>query len=192
VIRFEPRGCGRSCWDGQYDLSTTVDDIEFIRVEYGFDKVLLLGHSWGPDLGLAYIMRYPQSVLGLVGLAGGRIVDDRQWHKTYHDNRTRFPERLDQAFNSDPRVNAIGNDTYKEFIRRPSLLREVGSIDCPVTYINAANDIRPNWPTRQLAALIPKGQYLEIPGATHYIWLTHPAELRRVLRSTIEGMVNID
>lgn len=192
VVRFEPRGCGRSSWDRQYDLSTTVDDIEFVRCEYGFGKILLLGHSWGPDLGLAYLLRYPQNVVGLVGLAGGRIVDDRRWHEIYQANRTRIGELSDQEFKADPDVNVVGNATYKKFIRRPSLLHDISRIDCPVTYINAGNDIRPNWPTRQLAALIPKGRYVEIPDATHYIWLTHAAELGQILRSTIGEMVNVD
>ena len=188
VIRFEPRGCGRSSRDGHYDLSTTVEDIEFIRREYGFKKILLLGHSWGPDLGLAYLLQHPQNVLGLIGIAGGRIVDDQDWHKTYHDNKSRVGEISKEEFNADPLVNTMGNATYKEFIMRPSLLADVGSIECPVTYINAEKDIRPNWPTRQLAALIPKGQYLEIPGATHYIWLTHARELAILLRSTVEEL----
>ena len=189
VVRFEPRGCGRSSWDGHYDLSTTVDDIEFIRQEYGFKKILLLGHSWGPDLALAYLLQYPQNVLGIIGIAGGRIVDDRDWHKTYHDNKTSVGEISNEEFNADPQVNIMGNATYKEFIRRPSLLADIGRIECPVTYINAEKDIRPNWPTRQLAAVIPKGRYLEIPGASHYIWLTHARELASLLRSTIEELV---
>ena len=31
VVRFEPRGCGRSDWDKRYELATIIDDVEFVR-----------------------------------------------------------------------------------------------------------------------------------------------------------------
>ena len=31
IIRFEPRGCGRSDWDGNYGVETLVSDAEAIR-----------------------------------------------------------------------------------------------------------------------------------------------------------------
>jgi hypothetical protein len=52
-------------------------------------------------------------------------------------------------------------------------------------FINASDDIRPNWPTQQLAALIPKAKYVEIVGAAHSIWLTHMEELQIELRRAL-------
>ena len=190
VVRFEPRGSGRSIWDRRYDLATSIEDIEFIRKEYGFEKILLVGHSWGPDLGLAYLLKYPDRVLGLIGLAGGRIVNDRDWHAAYRAGRDTEHASNPFEFHSDPEVNLIGNATYKEFIKQPGLLKEISMISCPVTYIGAGSDIRPNWPLRQLAELIKNGHYKEIPKATHYIWLTHPQELAEMLRATIRDLVN--
>ena len=59
-------------------------------------------------------------------------------------------------------------------------------------FINAAEDIRPNWPTQQLAALIPGARYVEIPGAAHSIWRTHPAELQRELRAALTHILQTD
>jgi proline iminopeptidase len=190
VVRFEPRGCGRSIWDGHYDLATNIEDIEFIRKQYGFEQVLLVGHSWGPDLGLAYLLKYPGRVLGLIGLAGGRIVNDRDWHAAYSAGSDAEHASSPFEFHADPEVNVIGNATYKEFIKQPGLLEDISKISCPVTYIGAGNDIRPNWPARQLAALIKNGRYKEIPEASHYIWITHSQELSELLRATIREMVN--
>ena len=190
VVRFEPRGCGRSIWDRHYDLATNIEDIEFIRKQYGFEQVLLVGHSWGPDLGLAYLLKYPGRVLGLIGLAGGRIVNDRDWHAAYHAGRDAEHASSRFEFHADPEVNFIGNATYKEFIKQPSLLKDIVKISCPVTYIGAGNDIRPNWPARQLAALIKNGNYKEIPEASHYIWNTHAQELSEILRATIREIVD--
>ncbi len=52
-------------------------------------------------------------------------------------------------------------------------------------YFNGSEDIRLSWPTRQLAALMPYGRYVEIAGAAHTVWLTHAAELRAALREAI-------
>ena len=47
VIRWEPRGCGRSDYDGRYDLVTTVQDLEIyqtgpINWRKSFCSVILL------------------------------------------------------------------------------------------------------------------------------------------------------
>ena len=56
VIRFEPRGCGRSDWDGNYDVETLVSDAEAIRQDYGAERLIVAGHSAGPDFALAYAL----------------------------------------------------------------------------------------------------------------------------------------
>ncbi len=188
VVRFEPRGCGRSDHDGRYELETTVEDVDFIRQEYGFANMILLGHSAGPDVALAYTLRWPDRVIGIIGIAGGRIVNDRDWHATYHKRRDEIGDQLPKEFAADPEVNRIGNLTWKDYIKRPNLLSDIAAMECRAVFINAEKDIRPNWPTRQLADLIPKGRYHEIEGAQHCPWMTHPEELARLLRDAIESM----
>lgn len=83
VVRFEPRGCGRSTYDGKYTLEQTLADIESIRKAYGFEHIILGGHSAGAGLALAYAIQHPQRVLGIIGIAGGRIVNDRDWSAVY-------------------------------------------------------------------------------------------------------------
>jgi len=186
VVRFEPRGCGRSDYDGQYELKTTIGDIEFLRIQYGFEKVLLIGHSFGPDVALAYSLTYENRTLGIIGISGGRIVNDRQWSDIYHKNLEEVGEANAKEYIADPRVNKSGNISWHRFTKQPELLRRISKIEFPVTYICAGADIRPNWPTQQLANLIPNGEYREIPDAAHSIWLTHADELRQCLRAATE------
>lgn len=190
VVRFEPRGCGRSEYDGRYELETTIEDIDFIRREYGFQQVILLGHSAGPDVALAYTMQWPEYVKGVIGIAGGRIVDDRDWHAKYRENVQTMGDPRPGEFIADPDVNRIGNLTWKEYIKRAGLLSDIAAIECPVTFINAGRDPRPNWPTRQLANLIPKGQYFEIADAQHCPWMTHADALKEYIRDAIVVMAN--
>jgi len=73
VVRFEPRGCGRSDWDKHYDLDTTVSDIDFVRNAYGFNKVIIAGHSAGVGVSLAYTLKYSDAVLGIIGISGTAV-----------------------------------------------------------------------------------------------------------------------
>ena len=136
VIRFEPRGCGRSAWDGNYDLDTLLRDADAVRAAHAAERCIVAGHSFGPNAALAYALRHPSRVL-----------------------------------------------------KRPSLFREIANLQIPATFIYGGEDIRPNWPTRQLAALLPRGEYVEIAGAAHTIWLRHAAELRTELRRAVRRLV---
>lgn len=186
VVRFEPRGCGRSVWDGKYDLDTLLSDAEAIRESYGFDRWIVAGHSAGPNAALAYALRYPSRAVGMIGIAGGKIVDDRHWSETYHARREAFGEDSGgKQFQADPDVNRQGNASWRAYCRRPGLLRDLAALDLPCVFINASEDIRPNWPTKQLAKLIPGARYVEISGAAHYVWLTHAPDLQRELHSAV-------
>lgn len=55
--------------------------------------------------------------------------------------------------------------------------------------ISAENDIRPSWPAQQLANLIPKGEFYQVTGAAHCIWLTHYDELKELLRRSIAKII---
>jgi pimeloyl-ACP methyl ester carboxylesterase len=45
---------------------------------------IVAGHSAGVDMALAYALRYPDKTDGLIGISGGKVVDDREWSATYH------------------------------------------------------------------------------------------------------------
>ena len=190
VIRFEPRGCGRSDWDGNYDVDTLLTDAEAVRREYGAERCIVAGHSFGPNAALAYALRYPSRVIGLIGIAGGNVLNDRTWSESYHKALEEVGEDLGgHEDKADPAVNPGGNRSWREYIKRPTLSREIADLSIPAVFINGGADIRPNWPTEQLASLIPGGRYVEIPDAPHNIWLTHAADLRYELRRAVWQIV---
>ena len=156
VIRFEPRGCGRSDWDGNYDVDMLLADAEAVRHEYGAERSIVAGHSFGPSAALAYTLKYPSRVMGLIGIAGGNVLNDRTWSEVYHKALEEVGEDLGgHQHKADPAVNPDGNRSWREYIKRPSLFREIADLDIPAVFINGGEDIRPNWPTRQLASLMP-------------------------------------
>jgi proline iminopeptidase len=189
VIRFEQRGCGRSEPAPPYDVDTCVTDLENIRRHYGIDRWIIGGHSWGADLALAYALRYPTHVSGLMGVAGGRIVNDREWHAEYSrckpEEEPELPD-YDYPFNSV--VNEQVSRSWKQYIQRPTLLKEIAQLAVPALFVYGDQDIRPRWPTEQLANLMPNACFELIEGATHYIWYTHSDVLRSLLRDFIRGL----
>ncbi len=69
AVLFDQRGAGRSHPYLATHANTTqhlVADIERIRVHFGFEKMLIVGGSWGSTLALAYAETHPERVAGLV------------------------------------------------------------------------------------------------------------------------------
>lgn len=184
VVRWEQRGCGRSTADGAYDLATTLADMEAIRRDYGFERWAVGGHSWGADLALAYAWHHPERVTALLMISGGLLVKDRSWNEAYHAGKEARPElQPDYAYPPNLEVNRVLNGSWREFTHREDVWRRAAALSCPALWIYGERDIRPSWPERQLAQLLPHGEFRLIAGAEHAIWLTHAdalaAELER-------------
>ena len=43
-----------------------MDDIEGIRTSLGFEKIIVLGHSWGGLLAMYYGIRHPENVKAMI------------------------------------------------------------------------------------------------------------------------------
>jgi proline iminopeptidase len=179
VIRFEQRGCGRSEAVGPYDLETCLVDLESIRKYYGIEQWIVGGHSWGAELAIAYAVTYPQRVLGLVGISGGVLHKDRAWREQYHRLKDTVGEDSPEfLYPPNMEVNRDIGLSWSEFVRRPRLLREVADLDVPALFIYGEQDIRPSWPVKQTAHLLPRGRFVSIKDAPHVIWLSDGAALQ--------------
>lgn len=81
--RSEPLKSGQSC-----TLADQIEDLEALRAHLGFDKMDLLGHSWGGYLSMAYAARHPEHISHLL------IVDSAapKWADTLFLFAQVFPE----------------------------------------------------------------------------------------------------
>jgi proline iminopeptidase len=191
VIRFDPRGCGRSEPGGPYDLATSLADLDAIRESFGFERWIVGGHSAGAFLALAYCLEYPGRVSGVLYLSGAGIQNDRQWHTAYREGKEAGRElAIDERFPPNMEVNRIGNESARAYCRDPKLLRRIADIDTPFFAVQGSDDIRPNWPVEQLAHLIPRARIEIIDGAGHNLWLTHAAELREAIRPFVRSLAD--
>ncbi|HKP95421.1 MAG TPA: prolyl aminopeptidase [Fibrobacteria bacterium] len=69
IFLFDQRGAGRSRPHAEILENTTdhlIEDIEKLRRMAGVDKWLVFGGSWGSTLALAYAIRHPDRVSGLI------------------------------------------------------------------------------------------------------------------------------
>jgi proline iminopeptidase len=76
----------------------------------------------------------------------------------------------------DPAVHAALDASFVDWIHEADLFRRLADcpVPVPVPVMTAGCDIRPSWPLRQLAALVPNAAFAEVPGVPHDFWGTHP------------------
>ncbi|HEU4509537.1 MAG TPA: alpha/beta hydrolase [Pyrinomonadaceae bacterium] len=185
VIRFEQRGCGRSDSEPPYDIETCISDLESIRKHYNIDRWIAGGHSWGADLALIYALEHPEKVAGLICISGGRMHNDREWHKEYERRKT--TERLPEFnYPSNLEVNRLLSQSWKQYIQKPDLLRRISELKIPALFVYGNRDIRPSWPVEQVANLMPNARFEMIDGAEHVIWFSHENQLKAILRDFLK------
>ncbi len=120
AVLFDQRGAGRSHPYLATHANTTqhlVADIERIRVHFGFEKMLIVGGSWGSTLAFAYAEEYPERVSGLV-LRAVFLGTDAE---------------VDWAFRQRPAAAAPGS--LREFRRGPArerTRRPAQVLRCPI------------------------------------------------------------
>jgi len=95
IALFDQRGCGRSRPNASLEDNTTwdlVEDIERLRQHLNVEKWTVFGGSWGSTLALAYAIRHPERVSGLI-LRGVFLLTERELRWFYQDGASMlFPD----------------------------------------------------------------------------------------------------
>lgn len=108
VIFYDQRGNGRSLMPEITSENFTVDwlvsDVEELRSAWGFDRINIVGHSWGGLLGMYYTSRHPDRVERLV-LVDAAPINTDLLIQSYRALIDRFAdgewERLEAMYESD-------------------------------------------------------------------------------------------
>lgn len=173
----EPRGVGRS-GGGAHTMERAIDDLEGIRANVGVASWIVVGHSWGCDLGVRYAVEHPEAVSGVVGIAGRGPQRDRAWSEAYEAGKASEPVvDIDWV----PEVHDSLGDSFTDWIHRPGLWRGLADCEVPMQFIAAGDDIRPSWPLAQLASLVRRGTFSTVPGVPHDFWSTHPGVWKKTV-----------
>lgn len=171
VLSPETRGVGGS-GGGPHDVRRALADLEDIRESLHLDSWVVLGHSWGADLGLAYTLTWPTSVEALVYACGTGVQNDRDWSRAYHDRQDDDISPAGDPFPYDysADVHASLLASWRRWIKRPTLWREITCCDVPVDFVLGGADIRPSWPVEQMASAMSNARLTTVDGAHHDLW----------------------
>lgn len=184
VVRIDPRGCGQSDRGESYEVADLIGDLEALRQALGHERWVVVGHSFGADLALAYALEHPQQTDAVVAISGTGLQDDRAWHAAYEAGRAAGRDEAPPTHHPvDDKVHADGLASWRRYIKEQLLLRRVSDLTVPYLAVVGSEDVRPAWPVAQVAALAPHGRFAVIDGAAHIPWLTHAAELRSIMHA---------
>ncbi len=87
-VLFEQRGTGRSRSDkmpaSQMSVQNAVEDLDALRQALKQDRLLILGHSWGGMLAMAYAAAHPDRVDAMILAGPGGM--DLKYQRVFGDN----------------------------------------------------------------------------------------------------------
>jgi proline iminopeptidase len=101
LVFVDHRGSGRSAKGdvATYTMDNNIDDLDALRVHLGFDRIAVLGSSYGGMVAQGYALRYPQHVSNLILVCTApsyRFLEDarRIVHERGTPEQVRVCERL--------------------------------------------------------------------------------------------------
>jgi proline iminopeptidase len=136
VYRFDQRACGRSTGTPPFDLAKALAELEAIRTHFNIESWILLGHSWGATLALAYGLAYRERTRALIYLAGTGLGLD--WKPEYKQNKAArlSPQQQDELARLKemlPKLEgaewASANRAYCELAWSTDFARREGAIE---------------------------------------------------------------
>lgn len=191
VVFYDQRGNGRSSElkDGQpCGLAEQIDDLEALRAHLGFEKIDLLGHSWGGYLVMAYAARHPERIahLMIVDSAAPKIQDTVFLFKNIHPETTAREDALAFAveLGDDKAVAADLREYMSMLFYTPQAREEMMARSSSFVYRQKVNkavwndlqrfDLNPELPKFKFPTLVATGRY-DFNVAPSVAWAIHNA-----------------
>ncbi len=138
VVYYDQRGTGRSSADlleSTINLDSFVQDIEALRVALGYDRVSVLGHSFGTLIAMEYAARFPESTRALILMnpvePGSRFREqtaDRQRARVTLEDSTELADlRATEGFVArDPAtLSQVYRVAYRQLLRDRDLIEQI-------------------------------------------------------------------
>ena len=98
VVRYDQLGAGKSdriTDTALFNIPHFVRELDSLRSHLGYDKVHLVGHSWGTILGLEYYRAHPEHVTSLTLMSSA--IDIPTWEKNANRLVKTLPDSLQKA-----------------------------------------------------------------------------------------------
>jgi len=128
VVYLDNIGRGRSDRlvpqrSSEYTVERDAEDIEALRIALGYDRISVIGHSYGGMPALAYALKYPQHVSRLV--LSDTLLNAQSWQQNIDSvnftARNQFPEIWEQLMQLRKHGVKSGADEYGDLYGKTEL-----------------------------------------------------------------------
>lgn len=129
VVRYDQLGGGKADPASDTTLFTIaryVAELDSLRAKLGFDKIHVIGHSWGTILGLEYYRAHPDHVASLTLMSAALDIPSWEQHarellKTLSDSAQKAVAAAEAAKNYDSKEWQAANNEFmaKYVVQRP-------------------------------------------------------------------------
>lgn len=121
VVFYDQRACGRSSGDittETMQIETFVSDLDAIRKFLGFEKISILGHSWGCFVAYQYAIAHPENLdkLILSNSMPASSADFRLFIAEYLKRIAPFQEEV-KSIQESPQFAAGDSEAFEKYFR---------------------------------------------------------------------------
>ncbi|TVR57806.1 MAG: alpha/beta fold hydrolase [Spirochaetaceae bacterium] len=147
VIHWDQRGAGKSnprdFDDSKMTVERFVEDVHevtrYLKQRFGRERIYLLGHSWGSQIGIAAAHRYPDDYIAYIGVsqmvdgADAQVIAEHELRRRLEDRgRARELRRLD-------RLDGPPYRDHGDYVTFAKMLDAMGmNMDVPMRRLAAA------------------------------------------------------
>jgi 3-oxoadipate enol-lactonase len=212
MILVDLRGLGESpVVEGVYSMSAMAEDIHALMDRLGIAKACLVGHSMGGYVSMAFARAYPERLAGLGLVATHAKADSpevrqtriKQADEVLQNGVTVVSETMPLRLSTLPKIQALMRDVILSADRRAvygclrgmavreEALTWLPDVHVPCVVIAGINDaIVPLEAAKQMAAALPQGRLLELPGTGHMPMMEKPQAVAQALNQLLDIIIN--
>jgi len=142
VVRYDQLGSGKSdriTDTAMFNIPHFVRELDSLRSHLGYDKVHIVGHSWGTILGLEYYRAHPEHVTSLTLMSSA--IDIPTWEKNAKRLVKTLPDSMQKAIATReaeksykaPDYEAALGEFYGKYVWRRPVQAELDSLMATVS-----------------------------------------------------------
>jgi pimeloyl-ACP methyl ester carboxylesterase len=181
VLSVDARGHGRSPrGDGPLTIAQMADDVAAVLAAEGTGPVAVVGFSDGGNVALMLALRHPAAVRALVVYGANTVPGGLTARARAEVTAQWLRERAAGVVDPTARARAEITDLM---VRQPRIpLRALERIPVPVLVAAGEHDVVRRSHTEAIAAHLPAGRCVVVPGADHGLPLSDPVAFAALVR----------